>query len=63
MNTLSDELQALLNSHSRENESNTPDFILAEYMLCTLEAYESATKKRDAWHGLPTQPGKCEKKT
>ena len=43
------ELKKLINQHSRENESDTPDFILAQYMLSCLEAYEKAIKLRDEW--------------
>jgi len=39
----------LINYHSRENESNTPDFILAEYLMEVLESWERFTKTRDAW--------------
>jgi hypothetical protein len=40
------ELKALINSYSKENESNTPDFILAEYMINCLHAFEKATNER-----------------
>lgn len=49
--TLAPELAALLNRHSRENASNTPDFILAEYMLTCLAAFEHASRKRETWFG------------
>lgn len=45
------ELSAVLNRASRENLSNTPDFILAEYLLNCLEAFELATRARVRWHG------------
>jgi hypothetical protein len=48
---LQKELEELLNKDSRENESDTPDYILAEYMMTCLEAYETAVKKRSDWHG------------
>jgi len=48
---LAKELEGLLNSFSRENESNTPDFILAEYMLTCLAAFEKASVRREAWFG------------
>lgn len=51
------ELEQLINRHSRENNSNTPDFILAEFMLATLQAFDKATKTRDAWYGDPKTPG------
>lgn len=43
------ELEALINSYSKENESNTPDFILAEYMINCLHAFEKATNERTKW--------------
>jgi len=46
------EMINLINKHSRENTSNTPDFILADYLLNCLAAYESATNQRDAWYNI-----------
>jgi len=43
------ELGALLNSYSAENASNTPDFILAEYLIDCLRAYNSATRRTREW--------------
>jgi hypothetical protein len=43
------ELEDLINRHSKENDSNTPDFILAEYLVQCLNAYEWAVKKREAF--------------
>jgi hypothetical protein len=48
---LREDLEILLNRYSRENTSNTPDFILATYMLQCLEAYETATRSREEWYG------------
>lgn len=47
MNNFEKELRDLINTHSLENESNTPDFILATYMLDCLDAFNTATNKRD----------------
>ena len=44
-----DELKDLLNRHSRENRSDTPDHILATYMKSCLEAFETATGERTRW--------------
>jgi hypothetical protein len=41
------ELQHLLNRFSKESESNTPDFILAEYLNNCLIAYNKALQKRE----------------
>ncbi len=40
-----------INCASMENASDTPDFILAEYLTDCLEAFDKATKARDKWHG------------
>lgn len=45
------ELRALLNKHSIDNDCNTPDFILAEYLVQKLAAYSRAVKKNAEWHG------------
>lgn len=46
------ELERVINSFSRENGSDTPDFILAEYLIGCLDAYDKALQKRQAWYGL-----------
>lgn len=51
-----EELQHLINRKSRECGSNTPDFILARYMLACLEAFEEATQRREQWYGRADQP-------
>jgi len=47
------ELEQLLNRHSKENESNTPDFILANFILSSLAAFDSAVREREIWYGRP----------
>ena len=49
MSTFREELLSLINSHSMENGSNTPDFILAVYLSACLAAYETAITNRDKW--------------
>lgn len=49
---LAEKLSILLNSVSAENQSNTPDYILAEYMLGCLESYNKAVQARDVWFGF-----------
>lgn len=58
-NHLLDDLKAVINRHSRENASNTPDFILAQFLLVCLNAYEGATIRRDSWYNIKPQPGGC----
>ena len=45
------DLERLLNATSQENASNTPDFILAEYLLGCLAAFNGAVKRREEWYG------------
>lgn len=41
-----------INIECRENVSNTPDFILAEFMMICLEAFELTSNKREAWFSV-----------
>jgi hypothetical protein len=47
-----DDLEELINKHSLENESDTPDWILAKYIRGCLDAWKDATKSRDQWYGF-----------
>lgn len=47
---LEKQLRTLINSESRECDSDTPDHILAEYMMNCLDAFELAINKRDSHH-------------
>lgn len=49
--TLEKKIQQLLNQYSRESKSNTQDFVLAEYLISCLEAYEKAVTWRDRLKG------------
>lgn len=49
---LEGKLRDLLNCESRESDSDTPDFILAEFMISCLDAFELASNKREAWYGV-----------
>ena len=44
------ELETLINRHSKENGSDTPDFILADYMADCLDAYDKAVTRRTEWY-------------
>lgn len=50
------ELQSLINKFSMENASNTPDFILAEYMKFCLDAFNQAVQQREKWYGRDPRP-------
>lgn len=45
------ELEQLINKYSLENQSDTPDFILAAYVIQALENFNAATKQREEWYG------------
>jgi hypothetical protein len=47
------DLESLINCASLENESDTPDFILAEFLRDCMEAYTKATNSRRNWYGYP----------
>lgn len=53
-----EDLDALLNRYSRENGSNTPDFILGAFLRKCLDSWNEATKARDQWYGVQLEPGK-----
>lgn len=40
-----------INCEIRENASNTPDFILATYLVECLKNYEAAVSAREKWYG------------
>lgn len=44
------DLEHLINQHSQERYSNTPDYILARYIQSCLIAYEDAVRSRDNWY-------------
>lgn len=48
---LRQEIAAVLNCHSKDNGSNTPDWILAEYLLVCLDAFDGAVNAREKWYG------------
>lgn len=45
------DLQKLLNGHCRENCSNTPDLVLAQYLSSCLDAFDAAVRARQNWYG------------
>ena len=45
------ELEELLNRYSRENESNTPDYVLAHYIKYSLNAFNQAVNLREEYYG------------
>jgi len=67
MNDFQKELENLINRHCLENESDTPDFILAQYLRECLTVFKNTVRNRDIWYGFrpwgstletPQEPGK-----
>ena len=50
------ELKHLINMHSKENASNTPDFILALYLSGCLDVFATAIRQREGWYGRNPRP-------
>lgn len=47
------QLTHIINCASKENGSNTPDFILAEYLEDCLAAFDKAVSCRTKWYTPP----------
>jgi hypothetical protein len=45
------ELERLLDCMGMENRSDTPDFILSQYITDCLEAHDRAVNRREVWYG------------
>jgi hypothetical protein len=61
------ELEGLINKHSIESASDTPDFILCQYLIDCLNAFDRAVIARqkwlahaDKWHGHKDKTPKAE---
>lgn len=51
------DLTRLVNRHALENGSNTPDFVIASFLLEQLESFDRATSAREGWYGRELTPG------
>ena len=51
------ELVHLINKNSMENESDTPDWILANYINDCLKSYKRAVRARDKWYSFKPWKG------
>ena len=49
------ELMSLLNKHSKEQDSNTPDFIIAEYLVNCLKTFNESVISRTLWYIKPRE--------
>jgi len=58
--TFEKELEHLINRYSVENESNTPDFLLAQFVRGCLTVFAGVTMQREHWYGRSNVPGTLE---
>ena len=54
--TFEEALQRIINQYSKENGSNTPDFLLARYLNNCLLVFNSMIQAREAWYGRDSHP-------
>lgn len=52
--TFEEELRGLINKHSREEGSNTPDWILADFLIGCLRQFNRTMVVRDDYYAPPT---------
>lgn len=50
------ELRQLINRLSLENDSMTPDWVLADYLIACLDAWNGTTAARESWYGRVPKP-------
>lgn len=50
------ELETLINRHSVENDSNTPDMILRGFIIDCLNTFNRSVRQRDQWYGVKLKP-------
>ena len=55
-NKLRQDVCDAINRVSAENGSNTPDFILAEYLVQCLATFDHVVTMRDDWYGVHLEP-------
>ena len=51
------DLEGVINRHSMENGSNTPDFMLADYLIKCLHDLDKVINNRASWYGRFDRPG------
>ena len=54
------DIEMAINRNSAENGSDTPDFILAEYLMTCLEAFDKTVHARSDWYSHHCRIGSCD---
>lgn len=49
--TFRGELQVLINRYNKEAGSDTPDFILTDYLMDCLNTFDKIVQQREKWYG------------
>lgn len=57
MDNFRNELESLINRFSRENGSDTPDFVLAAYLQDCLDSFDRAVIAREKYYGRVAEDG------
>jgi len=52
---VAEEIRVVLNRYSAEAPSGTPDYILANYLIDCLKAFNEAVSLRSVWRGEPIE--------
>jgi hypothetical protein len=55
--SLQKDLAEVLNYYSAENGSDTPDFILAKFLVQCLAAFNETSRARETWYGKALRIG------
>ena len=55
MSDFRNDLRSVINEHSKEQNSDTPDFILAKYLEKCLEAFDETIQEREHWYNREIQ--------
>ena len=58
-NDFRSDLKKLLNKYNIEAGSNTPDHVLADYLIRCLDNFTETTQARESWYGTKLVPGKA----
>lgn len=53
------DLERLINRNSAENGCDTPDFVLAKFLVTCLAAFDEAVMAREHWYGRQCGGGKA----
>jgi len=49
--SLERDITSLLNRYSAESVSDTPDFVLAEFLLGSIKVFNESIHSREMWYG------------